>query len=114
MRLANRSRVIIALCMAFVGVMLLFPPWTASYYKPALGQIEHPAGYSYVFDAPNFDVLAKNAFGNVKGNRSSIKIDLARLLVQCLAVFSIGGGISMVMTAWGTWRQKQQGSGQGE
>lgn len=133
MRLVDSNRIIVGLCLATIVVMLLFPPWVARleppFYKsklhefsyliplhpPPRHQVDRPAGYWYVFNIPDLDVVGKNVFGDYAPPRPvSLRIDLVRLLVQCLAVFGIGGGVSMVMTAWTTWQQKRHTRGQAD
>ena len=68
--------------------MGLIPPWTnVINYQDV--HLEHPAGYGFIFDPP----ASKLTGGNVP---VSVKVDVARLLVQwaTLALAGVGGYFS--------------------
>lgn len=77
----QHRRNIFAATLSAVAIMCVVPPWTYTYtWNGTYG--EAPAGYYFIFEPPE---------GKEIDDGNGVKMDITRLLIQCLVALSAGG-----------------------
>ena len=79
MQLSGTQRKISFVAIALIFVMLLFPPWNDTWGSNSNFS---DAGYHFIAAPP------PSGFDDIRGG---VRIDMLRLLLQCLAVGATGG-----------------------
>jgi len=82
MKMNSKQKKVIVFAVAVMVLMTLFPPWTQTFHRTGGATLRKPAGYSFIFDAPEPSVYA-----------AGIQLDFSRLLLQWFVVALIAGGL---------------------
>jgi hypothetical protein len=81
MKIQTNQRKILIAGIALIAAMAVFPPWTYTFrYQSTYS--EEPAGYSFIADPPSPKSTRRT---------DGVKIDIARLSVQVVAVLALMG-----------------------
>ena len=81
MKIQTNQRKILIAGIALIATMAVFPPWTYTFrYQSTYS--EEPAGYSFIADPPSPKSTRRT---------DGVKIDIARLSVQVVAVLALMG-----------------------
>lgn len=81
MKIQMKQRKILIAGVALIALMALFPPWTYT-FKYQSTYSEEPAGYSFIADPPRPRATRRT---------DGVKLDIARLTVQVVAVLALMG-----------------------
>ena len=80
-KITNRQRVALVISSSLLALCFLVPPWVFTFQSQGISQVQKPAGYSWVFEAP-LPEGDSPLFG--------ITLDKTRLFVEVLGVVALG------------------------
>ncbi|HKC62663.1 MAG TPA: hypothetical protein VKB86_03455 [Pyrinomonadaceae bacterium] len=86
----TKQRVVIYLGIVVIALMLLVPPW--KFYREGRGA-GGAAGYGFIFDSGTRVRIDLESFSIGYARQDSVYLDTATLMIQCLFVAVITGGL---------------------
>ena len=81
---------ILAMTLAVIGLMCIFPPWQYTYQQSGISQVKRPAPYAFVLKPP--------APEDPSLRRCGVVIDSRRLVFQCVAAAGVGFGAVLLIS----------------